>query len=81
MSSDYLSLEALAVTLSLPQTYLKRLIDSGKLPYIDTGNGRKRFQESAVREALSQMEQEAVVRTDTQRKVDKIFGTFLEEPV
>jgi len=47
----------LALNLSLPKTYLKRLADSGKLPYIDTGNGRKRFQEKAVREALAQIEQ------------------------
>jgi len=59
MIMDYINLECLALNLSLPKTYLKRLVDSGKLPYIDTGNGRKRFQEKAVREALTRIERQA----------------------
>jgi excisionase family DNA binding protein len=63
MLTDYVSLECLALQLALPKTYLKRLADSGKLPYIDTGNGRKRFQEQSVREALSQIEQQSLTTT------------------
>jgi len=58
MITDYINLECLALNLSLPRAFLKQLVDSGKLPYIDTGNGRKRFQEKAVRETLAQIEQE-----------------------
>lgn len=56
MITNYISLECLALQLALSKTYLKRLVDAGKLPYIDTGNGRKRFQESAVRDALHNLE-------------------------
>jgi len=61
MITDYINLECLALNLSLPQSYLKRLIKAGKLPYIDTGNGRKRFQERAVRAALDKIEQTALI--------------------
>lgn len=55
MITDYISLECLALQLALPKAYLKRLVDAGKLPYIDTGNGRLRFQEQAVRQALDKL--------------------------
>lgn len=60
MIMDFISLKCLALNLSLPITYLKRLVAAGKIPYIDTGGGRKRFQEAAVRVALSKLEQESV---------------------
>jgi len=52
MITDYMTLECLALNLSLPKAYLRRLLREGKLPYIDTGNGRKRFNEVEIREAL-----------------------------
>lgn len=55
MITDYISLECLALQLALPKAYLRRLVDAGKLPYIDTGNGRLRFQEQAVRQALDKL--------------------------
>ena len=55
MITDYISLECLALQLALPKSYLRRLVDTGKLPYIDTGNGRLRFQERAVRQALNKI--------------------------
>ena len=60
MIKDYLSLECLALQLALPKTYLRRLVDSGKLPYIDTGNGRLRFQEQAVRQALDKLAEKGI---------------------
>ena len=60
MIMDYVSLDCLALNLALPKTYLKRLVDTGKLPFIDTGNGRKRFQERAVRAALDKIEQQTI---------------------
>ncbi len=54
--SDYISLEAIAAQLNLPATYLKRLVGCGKLPCIDIGNGRLRFQEESVRTVLKEME-------------------------
>ena len=55
MITDYINLECLALKLSLPKSYLRRLIKEGELPYLDTGNGRKRFQEKAVRQALDKI--------------------------
>jgi excisionase family DNA binding protein len=55
MITDYISLECLALQLALPKAYLRRLVDNGKLPYIDIGNGRLRFQEQAVRQALDRL--------------------------
>ena len=57
MITEYISLECLALQLALPKAYLRRLVDAGKLPYTDTGNGRLRFQEQAVRDTLSEIEQ------------------------
>ena len=60
MITDYISLESLALQLALPKAYLKLLVDADKLPFLDTGNGCKRFQEQAVRAALSDIEQETL---------------------
>ena len=60
MLRDYISFECLAGTLCLSPAYLKRLVDSGKIPYLDTGNGRKRFQEESVRLVLTKIEQEVL---------------------
>lgn len=54
MLYDYLSLDSLALQLALPKTYMKRLVDAGKIPYL-TVSGRKRFQEKSVRQALERM--------------------------
>lgn len=52
--SEYLPLDALAVTLGLPRTYLRRLAREGEIPVLDV-NGRQRFDESQVREALRRL--------------------------
>ena len=52
MVTEYLSLEALAVSLNLPKHYLKGLAQSGVIPCLDV-NGRLRFSEPDVRDALS----------------------------
>ena len=54
MKSQYLSLEALAATLGLPQGYLRNLASEGQIPFLDV-NGRKRFYEEDVRDALKKM--------------------------
>ena len=60
MITNYISLECLALQLALPKAYLRRLVEAGKLPYIDTGNGRLRFQEQAVRQALDKLAEQGV---------------------
>tara|TARA_Y100000310_G_scaffold213286_1_gene214190 strand:+ start:1797 stop:1991 length:195 start_codon:yes stop_codon:yes gene_type:complete len=52
MRTQYLSLEALAATLGLPQKYLRELADQGEIPYLSV-SGRMRFNEREVRSALS----------------------------
>jgi len=48
---EYLPLDALATTLGLPRPYLRRLTDEGRIPSLNV-NGRLRFDELQVREAL-----------------------------
>jgi hypothetical protein len=47
----YVSLDALAVELCLPKTYLKSLANKGDIPKLDV-NGRLRFNPEAVQKAL-----------------------------
>jgi len=54
MTKQYLSLEALAATLGLPQKYIKNLAQQGQIPFLNV-NGRKRFCEPEVRDALSEL--------------------------
>lgn len=54
MSTQYLSLEALAAELYLPKTFLRRLVDKDEIPYLDVG-GRKRFNADSVHEALTEI--------------------------
>lgn len=51
---EYLPLDALAARLNLPRTYVRRLAREGRIPSLNV-NGRLRFDESAVREALRQL--------------------------
>ncbi len=51
MRHEYLALDAMATRLALPKTYLRRLAKDGILPHLNI-NGRLRFDETAVREAL-----------------------------
>ena len=48
---EYISLDALAASLGLPRTYLRRLATEGTIPVLQV-SGRLRFDEKAVREAL-----------------------------
>ena len=54
MEESYLSLEALAAIIALPQKYLRDLAQRGQIPFLDV-NGRKRFCESHVRYALAEL--------------------------
>jgi len=54
MLNEYLSLEALAARLNLPQEYLRRIADEKQIPSLDV-NGRLRFNEPDVRAALTQL--------------------------
>ena len=54
MATEYLSLTALAARLALPRTYLRRLADERKIPFLNVG-GRKRFEEGGVRAALTDL--------------------------
>ena len=54
MIAEYLPLEALAATVGLPRRYLKDLAGRGDIPALNV-NGRLRFDEGAVREALARL--------------------------
>ena len=56
-SGEYVSLEALAAALGLPRAYLRRLADDGHIPSLNV-NGRLRFDESSVRTALHDLQQQ-----------------------
>jgi hypothetical protein len=53
-ANTYLSLEALAATLSLPQNYLRGLAESEDIPSLNV-NGRLRFNIIAVQQALDKL--------------------------
>ena len=54
---EYISLEVLSLRIGLPQKYLKSLIISSQIPFLDTGNGRLRFREGNVLIALDKIAQ------------------------
>jgi len=54
VSKEYLPLEALAATLGLPGRFLKDLAKRGDIPALNV-NGRLRFDESTVRDALASL--------------------------
>ena len=60
MAIDYLSLETLSLHLCLPKVYLQRLLKEGKLPYLDTGNGRIRFNPEVVQLILDDLAQKNI---------------------
>lgn len=49
--TEYVSLDALAAMLNLPRPYLRHLAQEGRVPSLNV-NGRLRFDERQVREAL-----------------------------
>ncbi len=51
---NYMSLESLAIELSLPKTYLRQLIEKRAIPALDV-NGRLRFNPAAVQRALDNL--------------------------
>lgn len=66
--NEYITLESVAALLNLPVAYLKRLSDSGQLPFIDIGNGRKRFLEADARNALALIAKPKVSRPKSSLK-------------
>jgi len=48
---SFVPLDCLAASLALPRAYLRRLADQKAIPSLDV-NGRLRFDERAVRDAL-----------------------------
>ena len=61
--NSYISLEALAATLGLPQHYLKALANKKQIPYLNV-NGRLRFDIEAVRHALNELAKKGVSDND-----------------
>ncbi|GAF76833.1 unnamed protein product [marine sediment metagenome] len=53
-TTKYISLEALAATLKLPQKFLRELADNRKIPFLNV-NGRLRFNPEVVQTILDQM--------------------------
>ncbi len=58
MIVEYIAIDRLSKSLGLPSGFLKGLANKGSIPYLDV-NGRKRFNERNVRDALSAMEKES----------------------
>ena len=50
----YISLEALAATLKLPQKFLRELVAKQQIPYLNV-NGRLRFNIVAVEQTLDEL--------------------------
>lgn len=57
--NQYISLDVLSTKLNLPHPYLNNLAETGQIPFLDV-NGRKKFQENSVREALSMVEKRSL---------------------
>lgn len=70
MKTQYLSLEALAAVLSLPQNYLRKLAKQKQIPSLKVGN-RMKFQESEVREALAKMAKKKPTK-DSQQSIKRL---------
>jgi len=58
-ATEYISLDALAASLGLPRTYLRRLATEKVIPALDV-SGRLRFDEEAVRSALVRLSRRPV---------------------
>jgi hypothetical protein len=56
--NPFVSLDALAVRLGLPRAFLRKLSKSGEIPALNV-NGRIRFDETVVREALTGLARQA----------------------
>jgi len=74
MKTQYLSLEALAAVLGLPQNYLRQLAKQKRIPSLKVG-GRMRFQESEVREALVKIARNTKPAKDLQRELSAIVAS------
>lgn len=59
--NGYISLEKVAREVNLPQRYIRKETEAGKIPHLVVG-GRLRYQLKAVRAALERIEQEAANR-------------------
>jgi len=57
--NEYISLEKVAGQLNLPQSYIRRQTESGKIPHLLVG-GRLRYQLRAVRAALDKIEKQSL---------------------
>jgi excisionase family DNA binding protein len=54
MSTAYYTLESLAIKLNLPQSYLRKMTDKKKIPFLIVG-GRKRFNPEQVKTELDKL--------------------------
>ena len=54
-------MEVLALRLNLPRTFIQQAAEARTIPYLDV-NGRKRFSEASVRDALERLAIEATAR-------------------
>ncbi len=53
-TKEYISLEVLAASTRLPQTYIRDLIEAGHIPFLNV-NGRLRFNPAQVQAALDDL--------------------------
>ena len=72
--NEYITLQSVAALLNLPAAYLKRLADAKQIPFIDTGNGRRRFMEADVRNALSLISKGQKHPSPLQQKLGEHYG-------
>jgi len=56
----FISFNALATQLCLPKSYLRQLVHAKEIPFLDLGNGRKRFCIEDVQEALSKIASQSI---------------------
>lgn len=70
---DYISLESISARLNLSVKYLQQKVKVGQIPFLTVGK-RKRFRESAVREALAKIERQA---TEEKHQRKAILGGAL----
>ena len=54
---EYISLEKVAGQVGLPQKYIRKLTETGKIPHLVVGS-RLRFQLRTVRDSLSRIEKQ-----------------------
>ena len=55
MNDEFMSLYRLSLRLDLPRTYLRRLADEHKIPFVVVAGNRRRFNQADVCNAIRQL--------------------------